>query len=129
MFGNDFWLFIESNEKRRKEGEIFGKWLLFLMKEEALEQWKKIAIAIGDGSLAVSSAKISRQTKNYLINGKYCETHVVCIYTYQDNVDLVRKQLFDLGFTNSLCYKEEKATEQASYGHASHLICENKSHI
>lgn len=124
VFRNDFWLFVENSSKENLQNnyeKTFGKWLLFFNWDEAWEQWKKIVLAVENGNLNASSAKISRR-----LEYTDCETAFICVYTYENNIDLVRKQLFDLGFTNYLYYKTEEATEQDSYGHRSHLICENK---
>lgn len=76
-------------------------------------------MAIEDGSLDVSSAKISRQHKENLN-----KTLLICIYTYENAIDLVRKQLSDLGFAIPLCYKMNESTDSHLKGCYSHLICE-----
>ncbi|WNE41618.1 MAG: hypothetical protein AM1032_000358 [Mycoplasmataceae bacterium] len=120
MFRNDFWFFVENslknhlwnnfeesyseNEKRERKEGSFGKWLLFFNWDEAWEQWKKVVIAIEDGSLYAPYAKISRRLE-YTDR----ETAFICVYTYENNIDLVRKQLFDLGFKKLLCFKKNES--------------------
>jgi len=69
-----------------------------------------------------TQAKISRQYE-----GNNYEKAVCCVYTSEKDIEIVREQLRKLGFNDQLCYKTNEATEQNSYGHASHLICEKKN--
>ena len=126
MYVNDYWIYVvsenSSEKKEDKEESSYGKWLLFFNWEESWEQWKKIAIAIEDGDLNSDQAKISRQ-----YDGNNYEKAVCCVYTSKKDIEVAREQLRKLGFVNHLCYKTNEATEQNSYGHSSHLICENKN--
>lgn len=122
MYGNDYWLFIEnensleskmklklmekglwdsSKNETFKESGFYGKWLLFFNWEESWERWKKIAIAVEDGEINSTQAKISRQ-----FEGNDYKKAVCCIYTEEKDINVVRKQLRKLGFTKNFVIRQ-----------------------
>lgn len=134
---NKYWKFVE-NESNFREENSFGKWLISSPWNKVEETWKIISNAVENSSkndlcvnsdkncsennsLNVSSAKVSKK-----FAGNKSKNASICIYTYQDNMHLIREQLRNLGFIQPLCYKANQQTEKLLYGHFSHYICEKK---
>lgn len=94
-----------------KSGIRVGKWLIYRERDVIDSVWKMIAKATIEGELGVS-AKASTT-----IQGKI--RHVICVYTenYLDlgDVEKVREILYDMGFSERLCYKPDIYTYLGIY--------------
>lgn len=104
----EFWL--HANGKR---GNNFGKWLLFVNKNNIDETWQKVRQETIDENLGVGS-KVSTK-KGWVYHGMP-QDYVICIYTPEEKaeVDRVRSRLRDLGFTGQMGYKTNQATANDS---------------
>ncbi len=87
-------------------GILVGKWLIYRNISEIDQTWKKIALAVKDGVLGVST-KVStamQESKRY----------VICVYTadYLDKSDVQKNRfhLKTLGINEHLCYKPDLYT-------------------
>jgi len=105
---DEWWLGVTG-----KSGNNFGKWLLFVDKRKIDAVWAQIRQETQDEKLGVE-AKVS--TRKYWIHKGMPKDYVVCVYTNEDKteIDRVRNRLKELGFIDTLGYKTNEATRQAS---------------
>lgn len=118
---NSCWNYAKNQLNERKNENLYGKWLIFVSWKEINKVWKEIENSIENNSLKIHLAKASNRFK-----GNKSRKASICVYTYRNNIDLIRNQLKSLGFTDSLCYKSNYSTDKIYYGHSSHSICEYK---
>jgi len=100
----EWWL-----ECNGRQGNNFGKWLLFVNKNKIDDTWKTVRQDTLDENLGVGS-KVSTQ-KSWMNKGMP-ENYVICVYTPEDkkDIDRVRNRLRQLGFTGQIGYKTNQAT-------------------
>ena len=111
--GSEFWHQAlgrsEGHQSWNKGGP--GKWLLFVNKKNIDDVWQLIRQETLAENLGCSS-KVSTK-KGWLEHGMP-EDYVICVHTPNcedlDDVDRVRNHLRQLGFTDTLGYKTDKAT-------------------
>ena len=93
----------------KQAGSNYGKWLLFINKNNIDETWKKIRQDTIDEKLGVGS-KVSTR-KGWMHHGMP-QDYVICVYTPKEKVevDRVRNRLRELGFTGKIGYKTNQET-------------------
>jgi hypothetical protein len=95
---NKYWKFVESENNQKFNENSFGKWLIFSPWKEIEQTWEIISDAIEYNYLTVNSAKVSKQ-----FEGNKSKNASICLYTYKNNIQIIREQLKSLGFTQPLC--------------------------
>jgi len=110
---SEFW--IEAEGRATQVSRNPGKWLLFVNKSEVNKVWETIREETLEERLG-SSSKVS--TKRGWLNQGMPQDYVICVHTPdykdKDDVDRVRNRLRELGFTQKLGYKTDRATEIGS---------------
>lgn len=119
-----WWLYAaKPNLKNFDSNSNSGKWCIFRGCHEIDEAWEKIKKACNDGELIV--AKVSTALGAF----KHNDNHVICIYNYSwkdnDEINAIRKTLFNLGFTEPLKYKRDIDTINNVYGDKEWFIDES----
>ena len=94
-----------------KSGILSGKWLIYRERAEIDPVWKMVGKATFVDELG-GSAKVSTIYQNKT-------RHAICVYTkiYLDlgDVERIREKLYDMGFTENLCYKPDIYTYLGIY--------------
>ncbi|MFX1295275.1 MAG: putative phosphothreonine lyase domain-containing protein [Promethearchaeota archaeon] len=117
-----YWIFVHNNEiDYPAPTQQSGKWLVFVHKNQIDLVWKKIKFCIENGELG-RSAKVSTARPNP--NAQDPEKHVICVYTYNsddvEDVRRIRQRLRELGITQKIPYKTDKATLEGKYAKRGH---------
>lgn len=94
-----------SNEKT-------GKWLITLNNEQIDEAWNKVKQGCANEDFVLAKSSTQRNADRY-------GSHLICVYTNDwsniEDVNRVRKSLYDLGFTEPLKYKRDIETINRVY--------------
>lgn len=98
-----------------------GKWLIFINKSQIDQVWRTIKQSLEYGELG-SFAKVSTSLPNP--NAQDPNKHVICVYTYDSDdvkdVMRIRQKLRELGITQKIPYKTDKATLERKYAIRGH---------
>jgi len=101
--------------------ERSGKWLIFVPKNQINQVWRKIKKSVEIGELG-RRAKVS--TSRPSPNAQDPNKHVICVYTYDsedvEDVMRIRQRLRELGITNKIPYKTDRATMNGKYAIRGH---------
>lgn len=112
-----YWLYAQNKAIQYPEPtEGSGKWLIFSPNDEIDESWVKVKEATEKGLLGGES-KVATSKLNP--NATSSKNKVICVYTYdwkdEEDVMRVREELRELGFSQKIPYKTDKATLEGRY--------------
>lgn len=96
------WLYVSNiyARERKKEGDISGKWLIYVSTENVDYYWNKIIEAAKNRE--IRNAKVSTIGK---INKTKYNSHVICVYCLESNSQKVRDSLYKYGFNSLIHFK------------------------
>ena len=106
-----YWLYIEGPDHLRSK-EAFGKWLVFRKRTELDKTWHVIRQSVQSGELGAIAAKSSTALDNP--NAWDKDTGVICVYTTEDDIDLVGLKLVHM-LKHDIRYKTDMATLSGMY--------------
>lgn len=109
----------QSLSGRPENREYSGKWLIFVAKNLADQEWGRIRTETAAGRLGCRS-KVSTEATNPAQRVRNPSDRVIVVFTYdyRDLADVrrVRARLRELGFAEKLAYKTNEATRARLYG-------------
>eukprot|EP00731_Ephydatia_muelleri_P018383 Em0011g423a len=110
-FTGGYWVYVEGPDHLRSQPAL-GKWLIFRKRSELDKTWHMVRQCVTSGELGAVAAKSSTALDNP--NAWSKDTGVICVYTTEDDVDLVGLKLVHM-LKHDIRYKTDEATYSGMY--------------